>query len=660
MKVYLRKIISITLIMTLLINSNEPLFAQTTPSLPKDLQSINSDGNEWNDIFANISGSINEAAQRKAELKETFKNLYYRYDGSTLKEILQDIEKQVIEIKSELLKEQEASLEESIVLLGNLYNKEVCIDLNKYEETGNKVCATYAEMISSVIGGWISSDKRDEFEVMKSAGFLTEPVGMGLVEAKDAAKIRQYLWGEIKGINNFEISNRKETEAEKELRRDYKHGLDYYISKCNVEKEKPQDKDRCEIGLKAASLLVAVSSGEKKEAEEAADYVYENILKKSIKGRPYSGMLLPYGIGLLSAIDSEYSYDLIEEFLMRYSIPGRTRETLTNYQLGLGFNGLYQMGEDATKIGKAERYLNAYNKRWQYIDREYTEKKLGVKYEIRKETKWTDMGLVRREGRYKEEEELFFESKPGDKLWNEYNLAFGNILTDIGKYLPTQGERGQALSKKIVNAYVSGKEVHKPLVLGLIQGLGDERAAANFMQDTFYIDINGGTGRWILDNIKAGSGSVKIWQNTYSLDYYRTKGKISTVLDEADIVLSVIFMALMVVSLPKIISDLYRIGRVIRYGKLKTLVKVSRNVRNIANASEVSAGINKAAAAKAKAPAQVSGNVETIGAELPKPGAIQPETVTLTATVGEGGGGALSNGSAISKFRTKGVGGKGS
>ena len=631
----MRKIISITLIAALLINSNLPSFAQNIPYMPSDLQTAPAAPADFQDIYSSIYGAVSEEMQLKLDIREKFKNIPYAYDGGPFEEILRKIEQQIIDKQNRLA--AATTENEIITALSEFYSAEVCIDTRPYyfDGRGENICAPYAYMAAGLISGWLAAPRTDEFNVIKHARRLTEPVATGLLERQDINKIRNFLWGEMRAQNGF---------------RGYTHNLDYYLEKCNVKKSSYRDQDDCETALNAAELLVATTFDDRRQNKETADYIYNEILKKSINGRPYSSLLLPSGIGLLAALDTDYSFRLIKKFLTDYSVPSTLRNAWDNYGLGLSLQGIHDAVSDATRLGRGVQYLNAYNKRWQYIDREFSEEKLGVKYIIRT---------------YNGTDIFDFQTHSSDKVWNEYNLAFGNLLTDIGKFLPSQGERGKRLSREILNEYNGGKYSHLPLILGLIQGLkSDESArisvnsAAHFLGDSFYVDINGGTGRYILDGVKKSLGSGTIWQNTNTLEYYRTKGNINEVLYWADSVIAIASLALLALSLPKLLSDAYRIVRIVRYGKLKTLIRVSRNINRTARTSSTQSRQAAVTRAETRAnpqtattsrpaantrPAANPNPATSTPAPAPRPEIIQLEKPTnLTETIGGSGGGALS------------------
>ena len=395
-----KKIISIILIMTLLISSNGEIFAQI-------MSDISAYQPMYNDIRGLMSAEMREQLNEGEEtigIKNKFRQAHYNFA-----EIWDELDKQ-IQGSTRASKIMSARSEgEAKGILEEVHNAEVCIDIGKYYEraTSERICAPYRQMAEGLVGAWLEGAGTLDLNKY-SIPRLKEGMERGLIGRGDRSKIRGLIY------NKPEINE--------------------LIGNCDVKEEDIPSLRRCERGLDIAEILVASSMDSEEEKAEAGEYIYKHILKKSIKGRPYSAMLLTSGVGLLVALDTDNSYKLLEEFLTDYSIPTVVGGAIDDYEGVISIQGIYQIGEDAIGLvskDNAQRYLNKYNKRWQYIDEGFS-KKLGVgSYVIKNER-------------------LMFDNR--SRLDEEYyNIAYGNLLTDIGKYLPKQGERGKALSKKIIN-----------------------------------------------------------------------------------------------------------------------------------------------------------------------------------------------------------------
>ncbi len=416
---------------------------------------------------------------------------------------------------------------------------------NKYGQVcDGDFCAPYHTFMRGLIGALIDFSEGDGTIFINYTKEIRNAAFMGALASKDIKPLRELLKDGAKetlddcGTNPF-------FEGVEETANTVIENL--YIKKRDFSADR-KAQDNCEKGLAGLSILSVVWDN-KQQADETADLIYK-ALKKHYKGK-FSSLVLLEGIAALSFIDTDYSYQLIEEFLTKDTIPSRVgTAVLDTFSMFLP-QGIYDAGEKEIeeKYNNATRYLNRINARWQYIDEAAT-KERGIDPSIFKQANSAA-------GQF-------------DDNYNRaaYNAVYNNTLTDIGAFLSAQGERGQKLAKKIVRKYALAtteerEQMHTPLILGLIQNLefADALPAARIINESFYYDIGGGVGSLIAEKsaIKS-SGLSKHAENTISEKYYLTRAKIGRGNFILGLFVQVISMGFLALSITNAVANIYSLA----------------------------------------------------------------------------------------------------
>ena len=489
-----KKLISVTLIFALLINSNAGAFAQLLKEdkayipLKREIKTILSESVKSNTV-------VDDKYIRRAYKKE--------YNFHRLFESL---------------------------------NKQ---GLNKdYDEVcDGEICAPYHTFMRGAIGALIDFSKGEGEVLSEFTEEIKEAVYLGAVGSADIEPLREGL---------IEGSKKK-------------------LEFCSTRKADYKKEDECQKGLNGL-LILGVLWGSEKAAKENADTIYK-ALKNNIR-TTYSAMVLPQGIAALSYMDTDYSYSLIEKFLTKDSIPGIREGLSKELDLFTSPQGVYNVieaGISRDYYKNRMRYLNMNSERWSYINEEETSK-AGL-----------DPKIIASQG------ELLLDKDHAD---TSYNIVYGNILTDIGEFLVQSNERGKKLGDKLLDGFINNnKVVHLPLMLGLVKGKDgahDIKAslAARKLNEAFYYDTNGGTGKYIA-KASAIKGSGLVWnrQNVVSYEYYKTRIGVERFSFFADIIISAIFLGTFILSVPSIMKGIYKLGKLAKLSIKGKAVKAGRLVK---------------------------------------------------------------------------------
>ncbi len=432
-----------------------------------------------------------------------------------------------------------------------------------------ETCAPYHTFMRGLIGALIDFSEGDGTILINYTREIRNAVFMGALASRDIKPLRKLLKDGVKetvsscGSNPFfeGVEDTANTVIE-----------NLYIKKRDFSADQ-KAQDNCEKGLAGLSILSVVWEN-KQQADETADLIHKT-LNKHYKGK-FSSLVLLEGVAALSFIDTDYSYQLIEEFLTKDSIPNRVGTAVLDAMSMFLPQGIYDAGEKEIeeKYNNATRYLNRINARWQYIDEDATARR-GIDPSI-----FSSANSVL--GQFDD-----------NYIRAAYNVVQNNTLTDIGAFLAAQGERGQKLAKKIVHKYASAtpkerERMHTPLILGLIQNLEFAYAlrAARIINESFYYDIGGGAGSLIAQKsaIKS-SGLNKRAQNTISEKYYLDRAKVGRVNFILGLFIQVLSMGFLALSITNTVANIYRLAS---FRSLKFTVNMGANAGKTTQISQVS------------------------------------------------------------------------
>lgn len=437
--------------------------------------------------------------------------------------------------------------------------------INNYGEVCyNDICAPYHIYMRGLIGALLEYTEGD-WEVFQN--YITEirnAAFAAAISSEDIPQIKEIL----KTIVEKNKSSCGNMSVFEELWETAQENLN--IKDKDFSKEE-KNRNNCQKALDSLTML-AVLTESAQDAKNTADYIYRFL--KKYQDETYANLVLMETIVALTFIDTDYSYSLIEKFLTEDTTPSITgnkaREALSMFMP----SGIFEsVRRQILEEGLHEtKYLNRLNEGWQYINTAATEREginifwlTNAAYDVTKDSNVS------------------------------YRIVFNNILTDIGDFLSSSGERGKKLANKIVNNYVnSGEEdrqtMHLPLILGLIQNLDleDAKPAAEILNKNFYYDINGGTGKMIA-NMTAlpNSGLVVNSHNVMSERSFHALENTRNVLMAADIVVTLISLISLARSMPAIISKLK---------DLRSIRAINKAV-SVAKAGNVSSNVTKAAPA---------------------------------------------------------------
>jgi len=568
MGVLCKKLISITLIFVLLINSNIVAFSKVV-----------SDDQRYRLMLRDIKSLVSDSVKTKVKvIDDKYIRHAYRKEYNF------------------------HSLFESLNKQGSANNYGKVCD--------GEICASYRTFMRGLIGALIDFSEGDGTILINYTREIRNAVFMDALASKDIKPLRELLKDGIEenvkacGSNPlFEEIEEIANTAKENLhikRRDFSAG-----SKAQ---------DNCEKALSGLSIL-SVVWGDKRQADETADLIYKT-LKKHYKGE-FSSLVLLEGIAALSFIDTDYSYQLIENFLTKDSLPNRVGTFVLDAASMFFPQGIYDAEEKRIeeKYNNATRYLNRINARWQYID-ETASAQRGIDSSIFKQTNSVA-------GQFDD-----------SHIRAAYHVVYNNTLTDVGEFLSAQGERGQKLAKKLVREYASAtpkerEKMHTPLILGLIQNLEFAYAlpAARIINESFYYDIGGGAGSLIAQKsaIKS-SGLNKHAKNTISERYYLDRAKIGSVNFILGLFISVISTGFLALSITNAVAKIYNLAA-FRLHKLNFIVDTAAGkATQIAQTSKAAQSLpgSKPALAQAKVTQALVQTKETLA--LP-----QPEVTSIPA-----------------------------
>ena len=328
-------------------------------------------------------------------------------------------------------------------------------------------------------------------------------------------------------------------------------------------KEELQGK-QCRNASEALVGLAALPvSGASKKAN--ADLIVGFTSKYYQKG--FGAAVISYGVTSLMAMDTDYSYAQLRQFLLEDSVKaGLHKDSAWNWildKLGYAtFGGVADAGISVTNKVKGGdgRYLNAVSEKFQYLDKEEASAQ-GYKF-----TEWR-----------------------GDRL----QYPMGNVLEDLGRTIAMDNNpRSRALAKEIVkrmNSNDAYSQVHLPLGVGVLAGAANFKDVGGYyktLQRLYagdYYDLNEGTQRR-LHNIAATAANKTSLRNPWKLQTSPDKDKQDRSIYNERIKDMSLFAdaALMAMAVTSLVASMPSIAR----GSVALL----RNMRNMGQVMKVNPG----------------------------------------------------------------------
>ncbi|MBQ4493826.1 MAG: hypothetical protein II972_04435, partial [Elusimicrobiaceae bacterium] len=362
----------------------------------------------------------------------------------------------------------------------------------------------------------------------------------------------------------------------------------------------------------AISLLPALSTNSERKAK-SAQAVYN--LAKSVMREDYGAIGITSGAEALIALGTEDSinkvYTLLTEDLYRglgTRVALYALDSLSLEEWSKRFSGL----SNRIKNGLGQ-YHNAIARRYIYIDPKKNS---------------ADMKLLAQD----------------NVLEGYYNVVYTDIFEEIGKALGSNSQNGRVkgLINKLVNKYLEDtakkirggeKKLHTSLIVGILatNKIKSENLskAAKIIYNGYWWDINEATQR---DKNNIAASYLKIEKKKYNEQKKKDFKNIvagKTIGRFSDIAVSAIFMGSLMLSLPRIASKVsHLVGRGAKWIKIKPA-----EVKPINKPAEVKA-TPRVSEVKAPKTEQVEIRVEEA----------KGKQTEYTASVGEGGGGAIESG----------------
>ena len=562
-----KKLISIVLIITLLINSNADVFAGI--SLYTEQQTLQELKYLVNQTITSDIKIIDEKYIRKAYQKE-----------SNFHKLIESLNKQG--------------------------------EKNDYGEVcDGDICAPYYTFMRGVIGALIDFSEGDGDILIEYTREIREAIFLGALASEDIKPMREALKAGVKGA--IEACGSKRivfiTDILDGIKDMVKTAKENFNKKYKDRTREGKEIARCEKGLAGLSILSVIWEGAK-ESEETADFIYK-VLKKHYTGK-YGGLVLMEGIAALTYMDTDYSYSLIERFLTKTSIPGVGEGIEKELSLFLP-QGWYDLAEAGISrdYKRGMRYLNMNSERWSYINEEETQK-AGL-----------DPKIIASQGKLLLDKEHAYTSY--NIVYGNLLTDIGEFIIQSG----ARGKRlGDKILDSYIN---SNKVVHLPLMLGLIKGRDASHditvgLAARKLNRSFYYDTNGGTGKYIAKTSAVkGSGLDSSYKNVMSYEYYKARVGIERFNVIADTFISAIFLGTFILSVPSLMRGLYKLGRLLKLSVKYGGKNVARMVR-IVKGSEKAA----AEAAKQSSQAKQANQAKAAKAEPKTQAKTEPKTKTET------------------------------
>lgn len=431
---------------------------------------------------------------------------------------------------------------------------------------------------------------------------------------------------------------------------------------------KARRQKECE-SIGKAMILLGIASESGKDKIENSKLIYE--ATEDTYKDDYGAITLTSGISALMAIGTKGSYYYIDKLLTEDSLhAGQNFGTVKNgffwFMDLLSVESWIEKGTDINNRsrGRGGRYLNPLTAMFQYVDEDAAR----------------DMGIS-----------SFSVSVAKDHPGLGYNIPYRNVFEDLGIMIASTGTvQGNAIASKIINGYTAAlkengnrnRSANTALVTGVLEAGTIKSDAATYaakkLNSLDWWDLNEATQRRINNAAAKYAGTVKRSKDQAKIKRNETNTKIINAGVWTDMLVSAVFIMSLVVSLPGIVKSAGTLARnVSRIRAIKAagkanLLKVTRAriaalpVKPVAvkNSLSVKKPAVKAADVKVAEPKPVVKNTAvkemSIKPSSVKSGQIQyslteqsaaesfitNNQATLTATVGEGGGGAYASAAA--------------
>ena len=403
---YFKRVTCFVLILTLLLNSLSTGFAQAV----SDFENINIKEIQIQAIAAELKNDIAEEEFEKENRLSYIKQLE-REDRETYltKERLKTYFKKeydfgrVMDSFNRQLYEQAGENWKKLFYKDGFWE----LDVNSKVCYG-EICSPYKIFMKALISAWLEELGEQSELVSSYSKYLQDPVFLGAVSLEDKRKLFLLLKESVKNGNSV----------------------------CK-KSDDSREEAKCEDILTSLHALSVMWETDE-ESKEIAGLAYD-ILKKYYN-KSYGPVIMMEIIAALSFINTGYSYEIIEKFLTEDIAPSkagnRTRETLSMFSITGEYEIWYEYLNNFVKEGT--HFLNRKNENWQYIKEK----------ETRQEK--VDPVFIETPGKILDKSE--------SSILASYNVVYGNILTDIGEFLSSQGKRGRIFATKVIRQYIGADE----------------------------------------------------------------------------------------------------------------------------------------------------------------------------------------------------------